>query len=132
MKLFRTRHPVDPGTLGPPALPVALIALPTAEAPDARRLFQALRSWWPETGAKAVLAHHGETLTLQIASSLIGGCVPSAVRTSSSFVTAPICAKMVLNSKPTGAVRVWSGTMSKILLSRQSVADNACATTSAT
>ena len=42
----------------------------------------------------------------QMASSLIGGCVPSAVRTSSSLVTAPIWLKMDLNNNPTGAVRV--------------------------
>jgi hypothetical protein len=37
-----------------------------------------------------------------MASSLIGGCVPRAVSTSSSFVTAPICAKMDLNNESHG------------------------------
>ena len=45
----------------------------------------------------------------QIAPSLIGWCVPSAIITSNAPVTPPSCANSVWNSKPTGAVRVPSG-----------------------
>src|SRR5436190_18807922 len=68
----------------------------------------------------------------QIASWLIGGCVPSATMTSKDFVTEAICWCSVLNIKPTGAVRVPSGITSSTRLPRYASAGQVLATVSVT
>lgn len=49
-----------------------------------------------------------------MASSGMGGWVPRAKMTSKAEDSAPTWAKSVLKTRPTGAVRVMSGTMSRI------------------
>ena len=68
----------------------------------------------------------------QMAASLIGWCVPSAMRMSKLRVTDPICRCSAWNTRSTGAVRVPSGTINSTRLSLYEEGRHVCATTDAT
>src|SRR5450432_669265 len=79
--------------------------------------------WWLKSFVRAYFPARSAAVIpsrLLMASSLIGGCVPSATITSKAVApAAPISSCRTRNIRSMGAVRVWSGTIARTRLPRR-------------